>query len=117
MHGARMVVLRNLLNVRAAWPVYLTGFLEPVFYLFAIGIGVGKLVDGFNFHGEPISYTAFVAPAMLAVSAFNGALMDSTFNVFFKLKHSKIYDQMLATPMTSHDVARGEIAWGLIRGG
>lgn len=116
-HGVRMVLLRNLLNVRAAWPVYLTGFFEPVFYLFSIGVGVGQLVDGFRVDGHPLSYAAFVAPGMLAVSAFNGALMDSTFNVFFKLKHARVYDQMLATPLTSRDVAIGEIGWGLLRGG
>ena len=49
---------------------------------------------------------------MLAVSAFNGALMDSTFNVFFKLKYDKLYDQMLATPLTTGDIARGEIIVG-----
>ena len=40
-------------------------------------------------------------PGMLAASAFNGALLDSTFNVFFKLKYEKLYDQMLATPLTT----------------
>ena len=54
---------------------------------------------------------------MLAASAFNGALMDTTFNVFFKLKYDKLYDQMLATPLTTGDIARGEIAWGQLRGG
>ena len=53
---------------------------------------------------------------MLAVSAFNGALMDTTFNVFFKLKYDKLYDQMLATPLTTADIARGEIIWGQLRG-
>jgi lipooligosaccharide transport system permease protein len=53
---------------------------------------------------------------MLAASAFNGALLDSTFNVFFKLKYEKLYDQMLATPLTSGDIARGEIIWGQLRG-
>ena len=53
---------------------------------------------------------------MLAVSAFNGALMDSTYNVFFKLKYDKLYDQMLATPLTTADIARGEIIWGQLRG-
>ena len=73
-------------------------------------------MEGFEFNGEPIEYAAFVAPGMLAVSAFNGALMDSTFNVFFKLKYDKLYDQMLATPLTTADIARGEITWGQLRG-
>ena len=46
-----------------------------------------------------VSYAPFVAPGMLAASAFNGALFDSTFNVFFKLRFTKLYDQMLATPL------------------
>ena len=35
---------------------------------------------------------------MLASSAMNGAVTDSTFNVFFKLKYNKIYDAVLSTP-------------------
>ena len=112
----RLLVLRNYITYRTEWKLFLTGFLEPVFYLFSIGIGVGALVEGFEFNGEPISYAAFVAPGMLAASAFNGALMDSTFNVFFKLRYEKLYDQMLATPLTTGDIARGEITWGQLRG-
>jgi lipooligosaccharide transport system permease protein len=112
----RLLVLRNYITYRTEWKLFLTGFLEPVFYLFSIGIGVGALVEGFEVNGEPISYAAFVAPGMLAASAFNGALMDSTFNVFFKLRYDKLYDQMLATPLTTSDIARGEIAWGQLRG-
>ena len=54
---------------------------------------------------------------MLAASAFNGALLDSTYNVFFKLKYDKLYDQMLATPLTTRDIAISEIVWGQLRGG
>ena len=59
---------------RQAWKLFLTGFLEPVFYLFSIGIGVGQLIDTFEFNGQQIPYAEFVAPGMLAASAFNGAL-------------------------------------------
>jgi lipooligosaccharide transport system permease protein len=111
-----LLVQRNYITYRSSWKLFVTGFLEPVFYLFSIGIGVGQLVDGFEFNGQAIPYAEFVAPGMLAVSAFNGALMDSTYNVFFKLKYEKLYDQMLATPLTTSDIARGEIAWGQIRG-
>ena len=66
-------------------------------------------------HGGP--YPQFVAPALLAASAMNGAVFDSTFNVFFKLKYAKLYDAVLATPMGPRDIAVGEISWSLIRGG
>ena len=58
----------------------------------------------------------FIAPAMLASSAMNGAMYDATFNLFFKLKYNKLYDAVLATPVTPVDVAVGEITWALMRG-
>ena len=116
VQATRLLVLRNYITYRSAWKLFITGFLEPVFYLFSIGIGVGQLIESFELNGQQIPYAAFVAPGMLAASAFNGALMDSTYNVFFKLKYDKLYDQMLATPLTTGDIARGEITWGLLRG-
>lgn len=112
-----MLLYRNSVVYRSAWKMFLTGFLEPVLYLFSIGIGVGALIEGFEFNGQQIPYAQFVAPGMLAASAMNGAILDATFNVFFKLKFTKLYDQLLATPLTTGDVARGEIAWCLTRGG
>ena len=114
--GTRLLVLRNYVTYRTQWKLFLSGFLEPVFYLFSIGIGVGKLIHAFDLNGHSIPYAEFVAPGMLAASAFNGALLDSTFNVFFKLRYEKLYDQMLATPLTTGDIARGEILWGQLRG-
>ena len=112
-----LLVLRNYVVYRRYWKLFITGFLEPIFYLFSIGIGVGQLVTSFEFNGEAIPYAEFVAPAMLAASAMNGALIDSTYAFFFKLKYDKLYDQMLATPLSTSDIARGEITWGLLRGG
>ncbi len=115
--NAWRLVNRNLLVYRRQWVVFLTGFLEPVLYLFSIGIGVGALVGSFEVDGRSVPYAVFVAPAMLATSAMNGAVLDSTFNLFFRLKYNKVYDAVLATPMTTGDVAAGETLWSLIRGG
>ncbi len=115
--AVRLLVLRNYIVYRDAWKLFVTGFLEPFFYLLSIGIGVGSLIDTFEFNGQVIDYASFVAPGMLAASAFNGALIDMTYNVFFKLRFDKLYDQMLATPLSTSDIARGEIAWGQLRGG
>jgi lipooligosaccharide transport system permease protein len=116
VQATSLLVQRNYIVYKAAWKLFLTGFLEPVFYLLSIGIGVGQLIESFQFNGQPIPYAEFVAPGMLAASAFNGALIDMTYNVFFKLKYDKLYDQMLATPLSTGDIARGEIAWGQLRG-
>ena len=114
---ARILIERNVMGFRHGWIALITGFAEPVFYLFSLGIGLGSLVrtvttDG----GLVVPYADFVAPALLASSAMNGAVFDSTFNVFFKLKYAKLYDSVLATPLGPRDVAVGEIGWALIRG-
>jgi len=112
-----LLLQRNYIAYRSAWWIFVSGFLEPVFYLFSIGVGVGQLVTGFEFHGQVIPYAEFVAPGMLAAAAMNGSVLDSTYNFFFKLKYNKLFDQMLATPLTTSDIARGELSWSLLRGG
>jgi lipooligosaccharide transport system permease protein len=116
VRATALLVQRNYIVYRKAWKLFLSGFFEPFFYLLSIGIGVGQLIDTFEFNGHQIPYADFVAPGMLAASALNGALLDATFNTFFKLKYIKLYDQMLATPLTTSDVARGEVSWSQLRG-
>ncbi len=114
---ARMLVERNVTSFRHGWLTLLTGFAEPVFYLFSLGIGLGALIRAVTTdNGTTVSYAAFVAPALLATSAMNGAIFDATFNVFFKLKYSKLYDSVLATRMGPRDIAVGEMTWSLMRG-
>jgi lipooligosaccharide transport system permease protein len=111
------IVERNYLVYRHSWFVFLTGMLEPILYLFSIGVGVGGLVGDFRLvDGSLVGYPAFVAPAMLASSAMNGALFDATYNIFFKLKYEKLYDAILATPLRPVDIARGEVVWAVLRG-
>ncbi|GAA1604396.1 ABC transporter permease [Kribbella sancticallisti] len=115
--GGRHLVERNFLVYRRSWIVFVSGFFEPVFYLLSIGIGVAQLVGDFRLaDGTVIGYAAFVAPAMLASSAMNGAIFDSTYNIFFRMKYAKLYDSMLATPLRPWDVATGEVTWALLRG-
>lgn len=112
------VVQRGLLAARSSsWIVVLSGFFEPVFYLASMGIGLGSLVgDLQTSQGVEVSYAAFIAPALLAVSAMNGAIYDSTWNVFFKLNYGKLYEGMLSTSLGPLDVAFGEILYALLRG-
>jgi lipooligosaccharide transport system permease protein len=115
---ARMLLARSAAAYRRAWLAFLSGFFEPVFFLLALGQGLGSLVGTLpGPDGVPISYAAFIAPGLLAASAMNGAVFDSTFNVFFKLRYAKLYDAMLATPLGPVDIALGEIGWALLRGG
>jgi lipooligosaccharide transport system permease protein len=114
---ALRLVERNVTSFRRGWIALVTGFAEPVFYLFSLGVGIGALVGSVTTDaGSTVPYPVFVAPALLAASAMNGAVMDSTFNVFFKLKYARLYDSVLATPLGPREIAVGEVAWSLLRG-
>lgn len=112
------VVQRGLVAARSSsWAVVLSGFFEPVFYLASMGIGLGSMIGLITLaDGTEVSYAAFIAPALLAVSAMNGAIYDSTWNVFFKLNYGKLYEGMLSTSLGPLDVALGEIMYAMLRG-
>ncbi|MFT4108404.1 ABC transporter permease [Propionicimonas sp.] len=112
------VIERGFAVIRSQnWLVMVSGFFEPVFYLLAMGYGLGGLIGTVaGPDGRPIAYAAYIAPALLATSAMNGAIYDSTWNVFFKLKFAKLYQGMLATSLGPLDVAAGEIFMALFRG-
>lgn len=116
--NARSVIARGLLATRSTnWLVMLSGFVEPVLYLLSMGVGLGSLVGAVTGPGgQQISYAAYIAPALLATSAMNGAVYDSTWNVFFKMNFAKLYQGMLYTSLGPLDVALGEIFLALLRG-
>ena len=106
------MVQRNLLVYKYTWMVIFSGFFEPLFYLLGIGLGLGAIVPPI----DGISYSAYVAPGLLASSCLNGAITDGFFNMYWKLHYQKTYDGILATPMRVPDVAFGEMLWALGRG-
>ena len=113
---ATLLIERNIYVYRRGWMVIFSGFFEPLFYLVAIGLGIGGMIGDVPLpNGTTISYAQFVAPALLATASMNGAIAESTFNVFFKLNYAKTYDAVLSTPLGPGDVALGEIGWSVIR--
>jgi lipooligosaccharide transport system permease protein len=118
---AAAVTERNFILFKAAgsygWLV-VAGLAEPVLYLLAMGWGVGSLVGSVTLPGgQVVAYAAFIAPAMLAASAMNGALAESTINFAAKLRYWRLYDAILNTPVTPSEVAVGELGWAMARGG
>ena len=109
---AHKVLERDVLVYRRNWTIIVSGFFEPIFYLLGIGFGLGSLVGDVG----DIPYAAFVAPGLMATAAMNGALFESTFNLFFKLKYAKTFDAILSTPLGPSDIAIGEVSWALTRG-
>jgi lipooligosaccharide transport system permease protein len=113
---ARRLVERNIMVYRHQWIIIASGVVEPIFYLIGIGLGLGGIVQEVPLaDGRVVSYVAFVAPALLATAAMNGAVFETIFNIFFKLNYAKTYDGVLATPMGITEIAIGEMMWALIR--
>ena len=90
--------------------------LGPLFYLGAMGFGLGSLVDK---HGTAslggVSYLAFVAPAILASSAMQTAIGEASYPVFGSIKWNKIYVGMQASPLRPADVFRGHLMFITMR--
>jgi lipooligosaccharide transport system permease protein len=116
---ARRLVERNIMVYRHQWIIIFSGVFEPIFYLIGIGLGIGGIVGelppAFVGGRTDVSYLAYVAPALLATAAMNGAVFETIFNVFFKLNYAKTYDGVLATPMGITEIAIGEMMWALLR--
>jgi len=115
---AASVTERNITALKSLyWILVVSGLFEPLLYLFSIGYGVGALIGPVTTDsGQVVSYAEFVAPAMLASSAMAGALSEATFNFFAKMKFSKQYDAILATPVRAMEIAFGELLWAMARG-
>jgi lipooligosaccharide transport system permease protein len=115
---AGAVTARNLVAASHAmyWWVLVSGFVEPVLYLYSIGFGVGQLVGDFSLPGGvTLSYAEFVAPATLAAAAMNGVITETSLNFFGKMRYMKLYDGIIATPVSPFEIALGELIWALVR--
>ncbi len=117
MSGSFRLIERHARVYRHMWLLFASGVAEPLFYLLSVGAGLGALVGAVaGPGGHPVPYREFVAPGLLATSALNGAMYDSTFNVFFRLKYARLYESVLATPVGPAELALGEVGWALLRG-
>ena len=111
--NAHLIVLRHLWVLRGRRPYQLVvnGVFEPFLYLMSIGVGLGALVELPEGAGPPgTTYAAFVAPALLATAAMNGAVNEVVNDVWWRLRFEKVYQSMLTTPLTVSDIALGEVA-------
>ncbi len=105
---------RNFQAYRKRWMYgLLPNFFEPIFYLLGMGFGLGAYMSGDTDLGT--NYAAYIAPGLIAASAMNGAVFESTYNVYVKMHFAKIYDAMITTRISAADVVIGEIFWAMTR--
>ncbi len=107
------VFWRNLVSYkRFVLTTFLASFIQPLFYLVTFGIGMGAYLGQFG--GRPYLY--FLVPGVLATSVMMSASFECMYGTFVKIVHEKLYDSLIATPVSAEDAVAGDIAWGAFRG-
>ncbi len=107
------VFLRNLVSYkRFVVPTFLVSLIEPLFYLITFGIGMGAYIGYFG--GKPYLY--FLVPGVLVSSVMLSSTFECLYGTFVKMVHEKLYDSLIATPVSAEDAVAGDIVWGAFRG-
>lgn len=103
------VWLRNKAVFMKTYKVnFIPPFIEPLLYLFALGFGLGFFVGNF----EGVSYAAFIAPALVAISSMYSAFFECTYGSYVRMYYQKTFDAIITTPLTIDEVIAGELLWG-----
>ena len=109
---ATRVAARNARVFSKLWKgSLLPQFLDPLFYLVALGFGLGTYIASIN--GVP--YKEFIAPGLIASAAMWSASFECTYNVYLRMNETKLYDAILATPIEVPDLVAGDLAWSSLR--
>ncbi len=93
------------------WRAIVPTIFEPFLYLLGLGLGLALYIPKIS----GLGYLQFIAPGLVASSAMFGASYECTYNSFIRMKYEKVYEAMLATPLTIEEVIAGEILWGATR--
>jgi lipooligosaccharide transport system permease protein len=93
-------------------PTFIASLFQPLFYLITFGIGMGAYVGLFG--GKP--YLNFLVPGVLISAVSLSSSYECLFGTFVKMIHEKLYDSLIATPVSAEDAVAGDIAWAVFRG-
>lgn len=102
-----MVVYKKIWFVNFLVPLF-----EPVLYIAAFGVGLSTLIGRINYEGTPISYVAYIAPALVAITIMYNSFYENTYASFVRMYYQKTFDAMVTTPLSLEDIIAGEIFWG-----
>jgi lipooligosaccharide transport system permease protein len=108
---------RNWLVYKHLWHRSLAfGFLVPLLFLTAMGIGLGAIMqpsDQTAFGNVP--YLHWLGPGLMAATAMQTATFESTYPIMNKIMWGRNYEAMLSTPLSVRSLVGGEIAWSAFR--
>lgn len=106
------VFARHFLVFRKTWKVNLSfTFFEPLFYLAALGLGLGAYVQPI----EGIPYLNYLAPGLVVASAMFATSVECTYDTYVRLEFQKVYHAIIATPAGVDDVVMGDIVFGAFK--
>src|ERR671914_2316305 len=104
---------RNWLVYKRLWHRSLAfGFLQPLLFLTAMGLGLGAIMapqDQTAFGGVP--YLHWLGPGLMAATAMQTATFESTYPIMNKIMWGRNYEAMLSTPLETRNLVVGELAW------
>ena len=98
--------------LRIFWPSLVSGVVNPVFFLFAFGFGIGAVVKQV---GE-VNYLHFVVPGMVAHAALFQSSFEASIPSYTRFRVQRTYEAMLAAPLFFKEVVYGEILWAASKG-
>jgi len=114
--AAMHVVEYDALVFRKSWRSALfVSLIQPLFFLTAMGLGLGGLVRGGRAAVDGVTYLHFLAPGMLATTAMQNAAVETTYPIMARLQWQHIYEAMLNTPLRVRDLLAGEMSWLTLR--
>jgi lipooligosaccharide transport system permease protein len=107
------IVVRN-------WAVYKKDFIanvsptvaDPALTLFALGLGLSPFIQ----QVEGLSYAAYLAPGLVATTAFFTAYFETSYGFYVRMTFESVFKAMLTTPIGVKEIILGEFLWVFLKG-
>lgn len=114
--GTLHIVEHNAMLFRRVWRgTIMVSFFTPLFFLGAMGLGLGSFVNRGAGGVGGVPYIDFLGPGLIAAATMQTASFECMYPILGKIMWDRIYDAMLATPVRVVEVLAGEVSWVLLR--